>query len=175
MPKVVLSSYGDPMYGQPDVVTAEDVLGFAGIAPPTLHLYPIETHIAEKLHAYTMPRPRPNTRVKDLPDIALLARARPLDAQRLQQAILQTFAFRKTHECPTTLPPSPSTWTIPYATLAHEDHLPWSTLDEVTQAASILSRPHPRAPPRGNVESESVAVGDLTCSPSEPPVNCSRS
>jgi len=32
---------------------AEDVLAFAGIAPPTLRLYPIETHIAEKLHAYT--------------------------------------------------------------------------------------------------------------------------
>ena len=48
---------------------AEDVLAFAGIAPPTLRLYPVETHIAEKLHAYTLPRPRPNSRVKDLPDL----------------------------------------------------------------------------------------------------------
>ena len=36
----------------------------AGIAPPMLRLYPIETHIAEKLHANTMPRRRPNPRVK---------------------------------------------------------------------------------------------------------------
>jgi hypothetical protein len=34
---------------------AEDVLAFAGIPPPRLRLYPIEMHIAEKLHAYTMP------------------------------------------------------------------------------------------------------------------------
>jgi hypothetical protein len=61
------------MLGQAEVVVAQDVLAFAGIAPPALRLYPIETHIAEKLHAYTMPRKRPNTRVKDLPDIALLA------------------------------------------------------------------------------------------------------
>ncbi|MFY9826715.1 MAG: nucleotidyl transferase AbiEii/AbiGii toxin family protein [Thermoanaerobaculia bacterium] len=67
-------AFGDPILGDPEVVVAEDVLSFAGIAPPILRLYPIETHIAEKLHAYTMPRTRPSSRVKDLPDIALLAR-----------------------------------------------------------------------------------------------------
>ena len=61
-------AFGDPILGEPEVVAAEDVLAFAGIAPPTLRLYPLETHIAEKLHAYTMPRARPNSRVKDLPD-----------------------------------------------------------------------------------------------------------
>jgi hypothetical protein len=59
-------------------VVAEGVLAFAGIAPPTLRLYPIETHIAEKLHAYTMPRARPNSRVKDLPDLGLLATAKTI-------------------------------------------------------------------------------------------------
>ena len=49
-------AFGDPIFGEPDVVVADDVLGFAGITPPTLRLYPIETHIAEKFHAYTMPR-----------------------------------------------------------------------------------------------------------------------
>lgn len=68
-------SFGDPILGEPEIVVAEDVLAFAGIAPPKLRLYPIETHLAEKLHAYTMPRARPNSRVKDLPDIALLATA----------------------------------------------------------------------------------------------------
>ncbi|MCC6999856.1 MAG: nucleotidyl transferase AbiEii/AbiGii toxin family protein [Deltaproteobacteria bacterium] len=47
-------AFGDPILGEPEVVVAEDVLAFAGIAPPTLRLYPIETHIAEKLHAYTI-------------------------------------------------------------------------------------------------------------------------
>ena len=68
--------FGDPLIGEPDVVVAEDVLAFAGIAPPTLRLYPIETHIAEKLHAYTMPRARPNSRVKDLPDSRCSLRGR---------------------------------------------------------------------------------------------------
>lgn len=53
--------FGDPILGEPDIVTADDLLDFAGIAPPVLQIYPIETHIAEKLHAYTMPRARTNT------------------------------------------------------------------------------------------------------------------
>jgi hypothetical protein len=75
------------IFGEPDVVVADDRLAFAGIAPPRLPLYPIETHIAEKLHAYTMPRMRPNTRVKDLPDLALLATTRALDAKRVRAAL----------------------------------------------------------------------------------------
>ena len=51
-------AFGDPILGQPDVVVAEDVMAFAGIAPPQLRLYPVVTHVAEKLHAYTMPRSR---------------------------------------------------------------------------------------------------------------------
>jgi hypothetical protein len=38
-----------------------------------------ETHTAEKPHAYTMPRARLHTRVKDLPDIALLATLQRVD------------------------------------------------------------------------------------------------
>ncbi len=75
---------GDPFAGEPDVVVTEDVLGFAGIAPTTVRVYPVETHIAEKLHAYTLPRSRPNSRVKDLPDMALLATVRTLEARRLR-------------------------------------------------------------------------------------------
>jgi hypothetical protein len=49
-------AFGDPILGEPEVVVAKDVLAFAGIAPPTLRMYPIETHIAEKLHAFTRSR-----------------------------------------------------------------------------------------------------------------------
>lgn len=90
-------AFGDPIFGEPDVLAPPDILAFAGIAPPALRLYPVETHIAEKLHAYTMPRRRPNTRVKDLPDLALLASTRSLDANRVRGALLQTFGFRETH------------------------------------------------------------------------------
>ena len=131
-------AFGDPMLGEPDVVVGEDVLAFAGIAPPTLRLYPIETHIAEKLHAYTMPRTRPNSRVKDLPDIALLATAQILDAKRLRDALEQTFTFRKTHALPASLPDPMPAWATPYSAMAREDQLPWATLVDVTRAAQAF-------------------------------------
>lgn len=134
-------AFGDPILGEPEVIVAEDVLAFAGIAPPTLRLYPIETHIAEKLHAYTMPRTRPNSRVKDLPDIALLATAQPIDAKRLRAALEQTFAFRKTHALPATVPSPIEAWRTPYEAMAREDQLAWPTLDEVTKAAQAFLTP----------------------------------
>jgi hypothetical protein len=134
-------AFGDPILGEPEVVVAEDVLAFAGIAPPPLRLYPIETHIAEKLHAYTMPRRRPNSRVKDLPDIALLATAHAVDARRLRAALEQTFTFRKTHPLPAVLPDPLSAWATPYAAMAREDQLVWPTLDDVTSAAKAFLDP----------------------------------
>jgi len=134
-------AFGDPILGEPEVVVAEDVLAFAGIAPPTLRLYPIETHTAEKLHAYTMPRPRPNSRVKDLPDIALLATAQSLDAKHLREALEQTFTFRKTHALPTAVPAPLPAWTTPYAAMAREDQLAWPALDDVTKAAQAFLDP----------------------------------
>lgn len=134
-------AFGDPMLGEPEVVVAEDALAFAGIAPPELRLYPVETHIAEKLHAYTMPRTRPNSRVKDLPDIALLATTRRIAAHRLRAALVQTFDFRKTHPLPMTLPPPAEAWRAPYAAMAQEDGLPWGTLDDVTRAAARFLDP----------------------------------
>jgi hypothetical protein len=134
-------AFGDPILGEPEVVLTEDVLGFAGIAPTALRIYPIETHIAEKLHAYTMPRSRPNTRVKDLPDLALLATVQPLDASRLLEALEQTFSFRKTHAIPAALPDPLSAWATPYAAMAREDRLLWPTLSDVTQAARSFLDP----------------------------------
>jgi len=134
-------AFGDPILGEPEVVVAEDLLAFAGITPPTLRLYPIETHVAEKLHAYTMPRRRPNSRVKDLPDLALLATAQQLDAARLQAAIEQTFTFRKTHEVPAFLPAPLDTWRAPYEAMARDDQLSWTTLEDVTRAAQAFLDP----------------------------------
>lgn len=134
-------AFGDPILGEPEVVTADDVLGFVGIEPPTLRLYPVETHIAEKLHAYTMPRPRPNSRVKDLPDIALLASIGALEASRLAEALEQTFTFRKTHALPASLPDPNAAWETPYAAMAKADLLAWPTLAEVTEAAKAFLDP----------------------------------
>jgi predicted nucleotidyltransferase component of viral defense system len=128
-------AFGDPILGEPERLIARDSLGFADIAPPTLWVYPVETHIAEKLHAYTMPRARPNSRVKDLPDLVLIASSCSVEALRVQAAIEQTFAFRGTHDVPSALPAPPETWVNPYAALAREDRLRWVTLHEAFESA----------------------------------------
>jgi hypothetical protein len=128
-------AFGDPIVGEPDVIVADDVLSFAGILPPTLRVYPVETHLAEKLHAYTLPRSRPNSRVKDLPDIALIATIGPLDGKRVRSALEQTFEARDTHPLPPSLPAPNEAWTQPYAAMAIDNELPWRTLPEVTAAA----------------------------------------
>lgn len=143
-------AFGDPIFGEAEVFTAGDVLGFAGLAPPTLRLYPIETHIAEKLHAYTMPRTRPNSRVKDLPDLALLATAQALNAKRLRAALEQTFMFRKTHALPAAVPEPIEAWRAPYMAMARDDQLPWATLQDVTQAVRAFLDPVLAAPIDGH-------------------------
>jgi hypothetical protein len=134
-------AFGDPIFGESDAVLADDVLGFAGIAPPTLRLYPIETHIAEKLHAYTLPRKRPNSRIKDLPDLGLLAGSRLIDAARLRGALEQTFTFRATHDLPPRLPEPPIVWARPYAALARDDQLGWPSLEDIVVAARAFLDP----------------------------------
>src|SRR4029077_11552213 len=99
---------------------AEDPPPLPGLPAPALRLYPLETHIAEKLHAYTLPRKRPNSRVKDLPDIALLAGVREIDARRLRRAFEQTFTSRETHAVPRSLPAPPTAWASAYARMVEE-------------------------------------------------------
>ena len=134
-------AFADPILGEPDVIVADDVLGFAGIAPPSLRLYPIETHIAEKLHAYTLPRKRPNSRVKDLPDVALLAGVRDIESARPRRALEQTFTSRKTHALPGVLPAPPPAWAAPYARMVEEDELRWADLATLVHAVEAFLNP----------------------------------
>jgi len=133
--------FADAVLDDPDEIVAGDVLAFAGIAPPTLRLYPVEAHIAEKLHAYTMPRDRENSRVKDLPDLALLGKVRALDAGRLRRALEQTFDFRKSHPLPISLPPPPQSWIEVYRRMAEEDDLAWRTLADLVVAVRAFLEP----------------------------------
>lgn len=83
-----------------------------------------------------MPRARPNTRMKDLPDLALLGTIQPLDAERLRSAIRLCFEFRGTHAVPERLPDPATAWSFPYVQMANEDQLPWPDLASVTKAAA---------------------------------------
>ena len=133
--------FGDPLVGEPDEVVGDRLLDFAGIEPARVRLYPVVTHIAEKLHAYSMPRQRPNSRIKDLPDIALLASAGEMDAGQLLRALTTTFAFRETHELPKDLAPPPTVWEAPYKAMAMSDGLAWPTLEQVHRAARAFLEP----------------------------------
>jgi len=124
---------GDPMHGTPDELVGEDFLDFVGVEPVRVAAYPVETHVAEKLHAYTRPPPpgRENSRVRDLPDLALLARTRAFNARELRTALETTFTFRRTHAVPSAVPLPPASWVTPYRALAAENALPWETLADV--------------------------------------------
>jgi len=134
--------FGGHMLGESTPIVDEDYLGFAGIAPPTLQLLPVETDLAEKLHAYTLPRSSPNSRVRDLPDMALLATVPdPLSGHRIAEAIHKTFQARATHAVPGLLPPPPDAWRKPYADLAAEHRLRWTGLDELVAAVQAFLDP----------------------------------
>ena len=132
---------GEPIVGTPQAIAGDDLLSFVGIPVPAFYAIPVAAHIAEKLHAYTLPRPRPNSRVKDLPDIALLATLPGIHADILQKAIQETFRHRSTHEVPTSLPAPSSTWDPAYARMATVDGLPWPTLGELTAAIRFFLDP----------------------------------
>lgn len=115
--------FGDAGIATPDTLRGPDMLGFAGLPPVEVPTLPLPIHIAERVHAYTRTYGegmRPNTRVKDLVDLALITRTAALDALALRQALDVTFAARATHALPAALPPPPPDWTRPYANLARE-------------------------------------------------------
>ncbi len=122
---------GERMALPPEILSGSDAFAFAGIPPVQVRAYAREVHVAEKLHALTLPRSRPNSRVKDLPDIALLATTGPFRSDTLRQAIEATFASRGTHALPTSLGEPPELWRGAYGYMAQENRLPWGSLDEV--------------------------------------------
>ena len=112
---------GDAVMEPLEVIEGRDWLGFAGIASPSLYMIPREQQFAEKLHAYTLPRPgAANSRVRDLVDMVLLIQSATLAHNKVTEAIRVTFERRKTHTLPNTLPVPPAEWQKPYEALARE-------------------------------------------------------
>jgi hypothetical protein len=133
--------FADPMVRPPEILLGSDVFSFAGISPVSVRAYAREVHVAEKLHAFTMPRARPNSRIKDLPDLALLATTGPFESRALRETIIETYAQRATHVFPVELPEAPPGWETPYARMAHENSLRWASLAEVTEAVRAFLNP----------------------------------
>jgi hypothetical protein len=128
---------GDVIVEPVEVAQTRDWLGFAGIDAPRVPMIRREQQFAEKIHAYTLPRPTaPNSRVRDLVDLVLLIRSGTLDATRVVECLRRTFARRDTHIIPQTLEAPPESWTAPFAALAEECLLEIS----VSEAFSDLAR-----------------------------------
>lgn len=134
-------AFAEPFHGHAETVEGSDILDFIGVGRPAFLIYPIEAHIAEKLHAYSLPRPRPNSRVKDLPDIALLSTIRGIDPTSMSDAIADVFDRRATHPVPTTVAPPPEFWSPVYARMARTDRLPWASISDVHAAVSSFLEP----------------------------------
>jgi hypothetical protein len=107
-------------HGRVDGLTTPALLAFAGLAPVTVPALPLETQVAEKLHAYTRiyADAQPSNRTKDLVDLVLISELANLDAASLQRAIQETFTIRGTDPVPEALPPPPQDWSAPFGELA---------------------------------------------------------
>lgn len=115
---------GDAVVGEPERLTGDDILAFAGIGPATALAIPKAQQFAEKVHAYTFPwSGRVNTRTKDLVDLVLLIERGPPEVGQLREALLATFSTRGTHELPAALTPPPEAWKDEFVGMATEANL----------------------------------------------------
>ena len=119
-----------------DQLTFRRVLDFAGLEPPTIAAVPVAFHLAEKLHAYVRiySGSRPSSRVKDLYDMLVMARALPMPtSDALREAVSITFELRRT-PLPTVLPDPPPMWAGPWAAYVRDYGIEWTTLDDAVAA-----------------------------------------
>ncbi len=130
---------GDVIVDPVEVAQTRDWLGFAGIDAPRVPMIQREQQFAEKIHAYTLPRPTaPNSRVRDLVDLVLLIRSGTLDPTRVVECVRRTFTRRGTHPVPPTLEAPPESWTAPFAALAEECSLEISVSEAFSDVARYI-------------------------------------
>ena len=111
---------GDVILEPVEALTTRDWLAFAAIPSPSVTMIAREQQFAEKIHAYTLPRSKPNSRVRDLVDLYLLIASASLDSDRCTEALRRTFERRATHDLPRELTPPPADWERPFQAMAEE-------------------------------------------------------
>jgi hypothetical protein len=122
---------GDPMLEAAEYFNTPALLDFADLDPTRVPCYPITQQIAEKLHAYTLPRKSgENSRVKDFVDILLLAELGTISGERLLQAIQATYSAQETHALPVSVPPPPVKWDSEFRRMAKDVGMDNLTLDQ---------------------------------------------
>lgn len=107
------------------------VLDFAGLARHDVEAVDPAQHFAEKVHAFTRTYgERPNTRVRDLPDMVLLIDDGLEPTPELFSIVSHLFDARANAAMPVELPDPPSFWRENYPVLAADLDVSAKTLDE---------------------------------------------
>jgi predicted nucleotidyltransferase component of viral defense system len=95
-------------------------LEFCGIEAPIIPMISVEQQFAEKLHSYTLPRERINTRSKDLIDLVLLLNFNNRTPEAFEYSLHRVFRARNTHSLPEVLAKPPMSWQDPFTAMALE-------------------------------------------------------
>ncbi len=133
---------GDVILEPVETMFTRDWLDFAEIASPSVQMISREQQFAEKIHAYTIPRSNPNSRVRDLVDLYLLVTKGCLEASKCNESLRRSFTRRSTHKIPESLSPPPPDWARPFQTLVQECQLEisyQSAFEEVVQFWTVLA------------------------------------
>ncbi|WP_075831051.1 nucleotidyl transferase AbiEii/AbiGii toxin family protein [Deinococcus marmoris] len=127
---------GDIVHTTLDRLPPQVDVSFAGLPPTTFPIYPLPEHFAEKLHAYTRPRPGGGqTRVKDLLDLSLIVTELQLQPSREVWLVLDgVFTRYASHTLPSVVPDPPADWRGPYQAMATEIDHPVTDMDETVAA-----------------------------------------
>ena len=112
---------GDAILDAIEYIEGSNWLQHYSIDTPKISMISVEQQLAEKFHAYSLPRKeRRNTRVKDLIDMLLLIQLRQIDMANLKSIMEKIFKMRGTHLLSKNLEPPPSEWNPVYEILADE-------------------------------------------------------
>ncbi len=127
-------SAADVVVGELESHFSDPILEGLGFRRSRFPVYPINQHVAEKLHALTLPRDVENTRARDLVDLAWFMRHFTFRSEPLARACVATFERRSTHPWPPIIDVPPESWARPYAAWRAE-----LDLAEPTAAAAASS------------------------------------
>ena len=105
---------GDAWIEPQDTLQLSSHLEELGLKSFSIKVISIEHHIAEKIHALTLPRDVSNSRVKDLVDLFLIFKFEKFSTEKTKDCIKETFAKRNTHRVPTELPNPDESWKKPF-------------------------------------------------------------
>ena len=128
---------GDAIINPTEELKGYNWLSFMGLETPKFMALSKEQQFSEKIHAYTLPRPTPNSRVKDLVDMVLLIE-QGLDKNFLSKAMKTVFSIRGTHKLTTDLDSPPESWEDRFNNLAEECEINMKMNEAFIKISSFL-------------------------------------